>query len=160
MSALTTADRESEARELALNFAAAWPTPNVRQAIAYAEAGVLGWSDVAALFGRGFGLARKAVASLSATTPYDVCVACGYAPRWDDPDLTADGLCRRAFHEGDPSCDSRYNGYWKGLHTRCDGRQEVEDLADAEEAFGCQDDPWCILRNGHDGACCEDRERP
>ena len=57
------ADREAEARELALNFAAAWPTPNVRQAVAYAEAGVLAWSEVAALSGRGFGLARQAVAS-------------------------------------------------------------------------------------------------
>ena len=57
------AEREAEARELALNFAAAWPTPNVRQAIAYAESGVLAWSQVAALFGRGFGLARKAVSA-------------------------------------------------------------------------------------------------
>ena len=63
MSALTLAEREAEARDLALNFAAAWPTPNVRQAVSYAEAGVLVWSQVAALFGRGFGLARQAVAS-------------------------------------------------------------------------------------------------
>ena len=57
------ADREAEAREIALNFAAAWPTQNVKLAISYAEAGVLAWSQVAALFGRGFGLARRAVAS-------------------------------------------------------------------------------------------------
>ena len=57
------ADREAEARELALDFAAAWPTPNVKLAISYAEAGVLAWSQVAALFGRGFGLACQAVAS-------------------------------------------------------------------------------------------------
>ena len=63
MSALTMAEREAEARELTLNFAAAWPTQNVKLAISYAETGVLAWSDVAALFGRGFGLARRAVAS-------------------------------------------------------------------------------------------------
>lgn len=59
----TVADREAEARELALNFAAAWPTPNVRYAVQLAESGTLAWSQVAALFGRGFGLARKAVSA-------------------------------------------------------------------------------------------------
>ena len=63
MSALTMADREAEARELALDFAAAWPTTNVKLAIAYAEAGMLAWSQVAALFGRGFGLALQAVSA-------------------------------------------------------------------------------------------------
>ena len=57
------AEREAEARELALDFAAAWPTQNVKLAISYAEAGVLAWSQVAALFGRGFGLARQAVSA-------------------------------------------------------------------------------------------------
>lgn len=53
--------RESEARTLALEFAAKWPTPNVRQAVAYCESGRLEWSAVAELFARSFASAQASL---------------------------------------------------------------------------------------------------
>jgi hypothetical protein len=41
---------------------------------------------------------------------------------------------------------------------RSDGRREVADTGEANEAHGCPIDSWCILAAGHDGDCCEDRE--
>ncbi len=37
-------------REQVLEFAATWPTPNVRRAVELAEAGRLSWEQVAGLF--------------------------------------------------------------------------------------------------------------
>lgn len=44
------------------------------------------------------------------------------------------------------------------LRLRTDGRFEVADNGDANEAFGCQDGDECILAHGHAGECSEDRE--
>lgn len=41
---------------------------------------------------------------------------------------------------------------------RRDGREEVADTGMANLLYGCEADGWCILRNGHAGDCCEDRE--
>lgn len=41
---------------------------------------------------------------------------------------------------------------------RTDGRLEVADERGANEAYGCRLDDWCILVDGHDGDCNEDRE--
>lgn len=45
-------------------------------------------------------------------------------------------------------------------HTRLrsDGRLEVADTGEANDLFGCTRDGWCILTNGHEGDCDEDRE--
>lgn len=48
--------------------------------------------------------------------------------------------------------------YRDGLRTREDGRQEVEDTGKANRLHGCTEDDWCILRDEHEGDCCEDRE--
>lgn len=45
-----------------------------------------------------------------------------------------------------------------GLAPRTDGRQEVDDTQEANAAHGCPRDSWCILRAGHDGDCCDDRD--
>lgn len=50
---------------------------------------------------------------------------------------------------------SDYQGH---LHRRSDGRQEVDDTTEGNRLYGCQADDWCILRDGHDGACDEQRE--
>jgi hypothetical protein len=44
------------------------------------------------------------------------------------------------------------------MHRRTDGRLEVADTFDANQRYGCQKDGWCILTNGHNGDCNEDRE--
>jgi len=44
------------------------------------------------------------------------------------------------------------------LSQRPDGRYEVDDSARGNAAFGCQRDGWCILRDGHEGECNEQRE--
>jgi hypothetical protein len=44
------------------------------------------------------------------------------------------------------------------VHRRTDGRLEVADTGPANDRYGCQVDDWCILANGHDGDCNEDRE--
>lgn len=41
---------------------------------------------------------------------------------------------------------------------RSDCRLEVVDAEDANLAYGCRLDDWCILADGHDGDCNEDRE--
>lgn len=41
---------------------------------------------------------------------------------------------------------------------RSDGRLEVADHAEADDTYGCQRDSWCILADGHEGDCCDDRE--
>ncbi|EPD84062.1 MULTISPECIES: hypothetical protein [Microbacterium] len=41
---------------------------------------------------------------------------------------------------------------------RADGRLEVADERGANEAYGCSIDDWCVLVDGHDGDCNEDRE--
>lgn len=48
----------SEAESLARQFAAAYPTPAVLQAIRYAEADRVAWVDIAALFARSFATAK------------------------------------------------------------------------------------------------------
>lgn len=45
-----------------------------------------------------------------------------------------------------------------GLHLRADAREEVDDTAEANKAYGCLVDDWCILRDGHAGPCDEQRE--
>lgn len=57
----TTFTSPAEAEQLARQFAKAWPVPNVRRAVALAEAGTLAWEDVAALFARVFSEAREEV---------------------------------------------------------------------------------------------------
>jgi hypothetical protein len=52
----------AEAEQLAREFARAYPTPNVRRAVALCESGRLAWVDVAALFARSYGSARTEVA--------------------------------------------------------------------------------------------------
>lgn len=37
-------------------------------------------------------------------------------------------------------------------------RYDVTDGAAAEALFGCAADDWCIVQDGHPGACCDDRE--
>jgi hypothetical protein len=41
---------------------------------------------------------------------------------------------------------------------RSDGRREVADTEQANELYGCTQEDWCILTNGHHGECWEDRE--
>lgn len=50
------------------------------------------------------------------------------------------------------------NGYVYGLRIRSDNRYEVATSDTANAAWGCEQDTWCILTNGHTGACCDDRE--
>lgn len=44
------------------------------------------------------------------------------------------------------------------LSRREDGREEVADTRDANARFGCTRDSWCILRDGHDGSCNDQRD--
>lgn len=44
------------------------------------------------------------------------------------------------------------------LHRRTDGRLEVADTLQSNAAYGCSRDHWCILADGHDGDCDQDRE--
>lgn len=44
------------------------------------------------------------------------------------------------------------------LRKRSDGRYEVADSFEADAAHGCERDHWCILSDGHEGNCNEDRE--
>jgi hypothetical protein len=53
----------TEAERLAREFARVYPTPNVRRAIALCESGRIQWVDVAALFARSYGTARREVAA-------------------------------------------------------------------------------------------------
>ena len=55
----TIAEREAEARVLALAFARVWPTEVVREGVALAEAGRVEWSALAALFARSWAVASK-----------------------------------------------------------------------------------------------------
>jgi hypothetical protein len=50
------------------------------------------------------------------------------------------------------------SAYLDGLRLRSDSREEVADTHEADEAYGCLRDAWCILRSGHEGSCCDDRE--
>ena len=52
---------------------------------------------------------------------------------------------------------------WAGVpefdtRQRTDGRYEVADTRPANERYGCKLDDWCILANGHEGDCNDDRE--
>jgi hypothetical protein len=49
----------TEAEILARRFAATYPTDSVLAAVAHCEAGTLAWVDVAALFARSYGTARR-----------------------------------------------------------------------------------------------------
>ncbi len=49
-------------RQQVVEFAAAYPTPNVRLAVQYAECGRLTWEQVADLFKRSLGMAILEVA--------------------------------------------------------------------------------------------------
>lgn len=44
------------------------------------------------------------------------------------------------------------------VHRRTDGRLEVADTGPANDRYGCKIDDWCILTDGHQGDCDEDRE--
>jgi hypothetical protein len=59
----TVAEREAEARVLALSFARVWDTSAVREGVALAEAGRVEWSALAALFARSYATAVREVAS-------------------------------------------------------------------------------------------------
>lgn len=49
-------------RTQVIEFAATYPTPNVRLAVQYAEAGTITWEQVADLFKRSLGMALLEVA--------------------------------------------------------------------------------------------------
>lgn len=53
----TTAAAEAEA--LCRDFARVYPTPNVLRGVALCEAGTLAWVDVAAVFARSYGTAKR-----------------------------------------------------------------------------------------------------
>lgn len=52
----------SDLRQQVIEFAATYPTPNVRRAVQYAESGRLTWEQVADLFKRSLGMAILEVA--------------------------------------------------------------------------------------------------
>lgn len=52
----------SDIRTQVIEFAATYPTPNVRLAVQYAEAGRITWEQVADLFERSLGMALLEVA--------------------------------------------------------------------------------------------------
>jgi hypothetical protein len=52
----------SDLRSQVVEFAATFPTPNVRLAVEYAEAGRITWEQVADLFKRSLGMALLEVA--------------------------------------------------------------------------------------------------
>lgn len=55
------AAQASEAEKLCRDFAACYPTPEVLRAVGLCEAGTLAWIDVAVLFARSYGEARRAI---------------------------------------------------------------------------------------------------
>lgn len=57
-----TTTTASDIRTQVIEFAATYPTPNVRLAVQYAEAGTITWEQVADLFKRSLGMAILEVA--------------------------------------------------------------------------------------------------
>ena len=53
----TTTIASAKVRQQVLEFAATYPTPNVREAVRYAESGVITWEQVYNLFRRSLGAA-------------------------------------------------------------------------------------------------------
>lgn len=53
---------------------------------------------------------------------------------------------------------TRTSGTISHTRLRSDGRMEVADTEEGNDLYGCKQDHWCILANGHDGECNEDRE--
>lgn len=50
------------------------------------------------------------------------------------------------------------NSYPTGTRRRSDGRLEVADNEKSNDLYGCKRDDWCILADGHQGDCNDDRE--